>query len=101
MVPLLWFHEVGNGLVMAWRRKRINADQMEGFLTRLKGLPIDSAQQTPSDILELPAFAQAHGLTNYDAAYLALAVRSKLPLATTDGALRRTAATAGVELLAV
>jgi predicted nucleic acid-binding protein len=66
MVPLLWFHEVGNGLVMAWRRKRINADQMEGFLTRLKGLPIDSAQQTPSDILELPAFAQAHGLTNYD-----------------------------------
>jgi len=101
LVPLLWFYEVGNGLVMACRRKRINPDQMDGFLTRLKGLPIDSAQQTPYEILELPAFAQAHGLTNYDAAYLALAVRSKLPLATTDGALRRTAASASVDLLAV
>ena len=101
LVPLLWFYEVGNGLVVACRRKRINIDQIDGFLTRLRGLPIDPAQQTPSEILELPAFAQARGLTNYDAAYLALAVRSKLPLATTDGALRRTAASASVDLVAV
>jgi predicted nucleic acid-binding protein len=101
LVPLLFFNEVGNGLVMACRRKRINVDQIDGFLTRLKGLPIDSAQQTPSEILELPAFAQARSLTNYDAAYLALAVRSKLPLATTDGALRRTATSASVDLVAV
>ena len=92
---------VGNGLVVACRRKRINIDQIAGFLTRLRGLPIDPAQQTPSEILELPAFAQARGLTNYDAAYLALAVRSKLPPATTDGALRRTAASASVDLVAV
>jgi predicted nucleic acid-binding protein len=101
LVPLLWFYEVGNGLVMACRRKRINFDQIDGFLARLKGLPIDSAQQTPFEILELPAFAQAQGLTNYDAAYLALAVRSKLPLATTDGALRRTAVSVSVDLLAL
>jgi predicted nucleic acid-binding protein len=102
LVPLLFFYEVGNGLVMACRRKRINVDQIDGFSTRLKSLPIDSAQQTPSEILELPAmFAQARGLTNYDAAYLALALRSKLPLATTDGALRRTAASESVDLVAV
>jgi predicted nucleic acid-binding protein len=47
MVPVLWFYEVGNGLVMAHRRKRIALDQVEGFLTRLKALPIDAAQQTP------------------------------------------------------
>jgi len=101
LFPLLFFYEVGNGLVMACRRKRINVDQIDGFSTRLKSLPIDSAQQTPSEILELPAFAQARGLTNYDAAYLALALRSKLPLATTDGALRRTAASESVDLVAV
>jgi predicted nucleic acid-binding protein len=42
LVPLLWFYEIGNGLLMA-RRKRISVDQIDGFLTRLKALPIDVA----------------------------------------------------------
>lgn len=101
LVPLLWFYEVGNGLLMAYRRKRITRDQIDGFLTRLKALPIDVAQQTPAEILELPALAQSHGLTNYDAAYLALAARFNLPLATTDSDLRRVANSADVDLLAI
>ena len=101
VVPLLWFYEVGNGLLMAHRRKRITLDQIDGFVTRLKTLPIDSAQQTTSEILELPTLAQAHGLTNYDAAYLALAMRSNLPLATTDSALRRAAISVRVNIFAV
>ncbi len=99
LVPLLWFYEVGNGLLMAHRRKRISLDQVNGFVTRLKALPIEAAQQIPSEILELTALAQAHGLTNYDAAYLSLAMRSGLPLATTDGALRRAAASARVSVV--
>lgn len=101
LVPFLWFYEIGNGLVMAYRRQRITVDQIQAFLLRLKDLPIDPALQMPSEMLELPAFAQAHGLTNYDAAYLALAVRFALPLATTDGALRRCAVSANVHLVAV
>ena len=84
---------------MACRRKRISLDQVDGFLTRLKALPIEAAQQTPSEILELPALAQAHGLTNYDAAYLALALQFKLPLATSDSDLRRAVASTGVRIL--
>ena len=80
LVPILWFYEVGNGLLMALRRKRISIDQVNGFLTRLKGLAIETAPQTTSEILALPALAQQHGLTNYDAAYLALAMRAHLPL---------------------
>ncbi len=99
LVPTLWFYEVGNGLLMAYRRKRITFDQIEGFLTRLKALPIDAAQQVPSELLELPALAQKYSLTNYDAAYLALALRLRLPLATTDAALLRAAAAAGVEVV--
>jgi predicted nucleic acid-binding protein len=38
VVPMLWFYEVGNGLLMAHRRKRITFDQIDGFLTRLKAL---------------------------------------------------------------
>jgi predicted nucleic acid-binding protein len=100
VVPILGFYEVGNGLLMAYRRKRITFDQIDGFLTRLKALPIDAAQQDPTDVLELPGIAQKHSLTNYDAAYLALAMRLNLPLATTDADLRRAAAAAGVKMIA-
>jgi predicted nucleic acid-binding protein len=99
LVPLLWFYEVGNGLLMAHRRKRITLDQIGGFLTRLKALPMDAAQQTPSEILDLPALAQSHSLTNYDAAYLALAKQYNLPLATMDASLRRAAVSAGVRIV--
>jgi predicted nucleic acid-binding protein len=99
VVPFLWFYEVGNGLLMAFRRKRITLDQIDGFLTRLKALPIEAAQQAPTELLELPAIAQKHSLTNYDAAYLALALNLQLPLATTDTDLRQAAAAAGVEIV--
>ena len=99
-VPILWFYEVGNGLLMAHRRKRITLDKIDGFLSLLKALPIDAAEQVPSEILDLPPLAQQYGLTNYDAAYLALAIRLNLPLATTDADLRRAAAAAGVGILA-
>jgi len=92
VVPILWFYEVGNGLLMACRRRRITVDQIDGFL-------IDAAQQTPIEVLDLPAIAHRHTLTNYDAAYLALALRLNLPLATTDADLRRAATTAGVAMV--
>jgi len=98
VVPVLWFYEVGNGLLMAYRRKRIVQDQIDGFLTRLKNLPIQAAPQAPMDVLDLPALAQTHSLTNYDAAYLSLALRLGLPLATTDAALRRDATEAAVPI---
>ena len=98
LVPMLWFYEVGNGLLMAYRRKRIALDQIDGFLMRLKALPIQAAQQTPAEILELPALAQVRGLTNYDAAYLAVAKRFGVPLATTDKDLRNAAAFVGVSI---
>lgn len=99
LVPILWSYEVGNGLLMAHRRKRISFDQIDGFMRRLQALPIDTAQQSPHEILELPTIAQAHGLTIYDTAYLALAMKSNLTLATTDSALRKAAASTGVKIL--
>ncbi len=98
-VPILWFYEVGNGLLMAHRRKRITFDQIDGFLNRLKALQIDAALEVPGEIHDLPVLAQTHGLTNYDAAYLALAIRLRLPLATTDADLRKAAAAAGVAMV--
>jgi predicted nucleic acid-binding protein len=96
---LWWLYEVGNGLVTAHRRKRISFEQAEGFLVRLKALPIDAAPQTPLEIFELPNLARSNGLTNYDAAYLSLAKQLNLPLATTDSDLRKAANSAGILLV--
>lgn len=98
VVPVLWFYEVGNGLIMAQRRKRIRQSQVDDFLQRLRLLPIDATEHTATEILSLPSLAQTHRLTNYDAAYLALAAARNLPLATNDDALRRAAAAANVKL---
>ena len=100
LVPILWFYEVGNGLLMALRRNRIAWQQIERFLALLQKLPIYAAQQSPGEILELPRFARAQGLTTYDAAYLDLAARFAVPLATTDAKLRAAAASAGVNIVA-
>ena len=100
VVPFLWFYEVGNGLLMAFRRKRITLDQIDGFLTRLKALPIEAAQQATTEVFELPAIPQRHNLTNYNVAYLARSPSLQLALATTDTDLRRAAAAAGVEIVA-
>lgn len=99
VVPLLWFYEVGNGLTMACRRKRITYEQATGYLARVRRLPISADAADPALILTLPDLARAYELTNYDAAYLELALRRNIPLATTDEALRRAAKKAGVGLV--
>jgi len=67
-------------------------------LARIRNLPIIPDAADASLILTLPDLARKYELTNYDAAYLEVAVRRRIPLATTDGALRRAAIKAGVSL---
>jgi predicted nucleic acid-binding protein len=69
VVSLLWSYEVGNGLLMACRRKRISYDQAGGYLARLRRLPVLLDDVDSTLILTLPDFARKHDLTNYDSAY--------------------------------
>lgn len=96
-VPDLWPHEVANGLVMALRRGRITQAQRASFTEELLNLSIESATAPPRTVLESQAaLADQYGLTAYDAAYLDLALRKGLPLATQDEAMSAAAAKAGV-----
>jgi predicted nucleic acid-binding protein len=98
-VPDLWPHEVANALVMAERRKRISAAQRSLFIEELLKLPIEVASNPPRAILDTQAaLAHRYTLTAYDAAYLDLALRKGLPLATQDKPLSEAAAKAGVKL---
>ncbi len=98
VVPVLWFYEVGNGLMTACRRKRITFEKAAEYLAKVRKLPIYPDDADPDTILSIPEVANRYELTNYDAAYLELAIRRKLLLATTDEALRKAAIKAGVSL---
>jgi predicted nucleic acid-binding protein len=100
VVPGLWRLEVANALQSAVRRGRIDGAYRDAVLADLAVLAIDIDPETDarawSDTL---ALADRHRLSVYDAAYLELAQRRRLPLASRDGALRAAAAALDLPLL--
>jgi predicted nucleic acid-binding protein len=98
--PSLWPLEVLNALVMAERRGRITSQVFLGRVAWLHALPVALDAQTAEQAwLTTRMLAGQHRLTLYDAAYLELAHRLELPLATLDAELRGAANALGVPLL--
>ena len=97
-VPSLWRLELGNVLAKAERRKRVSGSQIAACLGALDRLPIAVDIETEGRALrEILALARAERLTTYDAAYLELAMRMGLQLATRDEALVKAARRVAVE----
>lgn len=98
-VPSLWSLEVANTVIVGERRKRSTSAQAATWLGFLGQLPITVDDETTArawgDTLGL---ARAHNLSAYDAAYLELAMRRGLPIATLDDKLKAAAAAVGVSL---
>ena len=100
VVPEIWAFEIANGIYVAHaRRKRIDADEMAEYLELLQSLPIRVAGGHWLANVRLSALACKHMLSAYDAAYLDLAMKENLPLATSDGAMRAAALAEGVTLV--
>jgi predicted nucleic acid-binding protein len=99
-IPALWRWEVANALQMNVRRERHGAAFRDEALSNLACLPIKvDARAEPEAWLGALVIAERHGLTVYDASYLEIAVRRKIPLATLDRQLRVAAENEGIELL--
>ncbi|MGH3630006.1 MAG: type II toxin-antitoxin system VapC family toxin [Sciscionella sp.] len=99
-VPCLWRLEVANILEMGVRRGRHDAAFRDATLADLALLPISLDPETDRQAWGATArLASRHRLTLYDAAYLELAQRRGLPLATLDRGLRSAAGDEGVILL--
>lgn len=99
-VPMLWRLEVANVLEMSVRRGRHDAGFRDAALADLSVLAIRTDGETDRNAWgETLRLASKHKLTVYDAAYLELAQRRGLPLATLDKDLRVAASTEGVILL--
>jgi predicted nucleic acid-binding protein len=99
-VPALWVMEFTNVLRTACKRRQIIAANAQSIITEIGRLPITIDEQTPAPA-NLLALALRYDLSSYDAAYLELALRLQLPIATQDALLQEAAGAAGVGVLAV
>ena len=100
LVPAWWFIEITNVLALAERKRRITQAQSDAFLADLGKLGIERDDEAPDRAFtHLLALCRTHRLTSYDAIYLDLAIRQRLPLATLDDDLRKTAKKLGIGLL--
>jgi len=100
LVPAHWFLEVTNVLAMAEKRQRITPVASHEFLTLLGTLDIEVDDHATSHAFtQLLPLCRTHRLTSYDAAYLELASRRQLPLASLDDALCASARTLGMPVL--
>jgi predicted nucleic acid-binding protein len=98
-VPSIWPLEVSNALLIAERRKRSTEAETAQWTQFLAALPlaIDNPP-LPLVFTAIVSLGRTHGLTAYDAAYLELALRRGLPIATLDGKLKTAASKVGVKL---
>ena len=100
VVPTLWPFEVANSLLVLNRRKKLLAEDRDRALGALGQLPLVMDEEGPRLALgRISELAAEHGLSVYDAVYLELAVRRKLPLASRDEALCKVAQGCRVKLL--
>jgi predicted nucleic acid-binding protein len=94
LVPRIWWYEIRNLLIVNERRKRITADDTATFLRILVAYPIH--HEPAEEENEVLRIARRYQLSFYDAAYLSLAARHRVPLATLDQALQSAAASADI-----
>jgi predicted nucleic acid-binding protein len=97
IVPEIWAFEVANTIFVACsKRKRITEQQIREYLELLKALPIRVETQSLWANVGLESMARRRNIAVYDAAYLDLALRTNLVLATSDDLLRQAAIAEGI-----
>lgn len=100
IVPQLWPYEVLNGLFVAERRRRLDRERRRLLAKSLQSLPIEIDEETVGQAWgPVTSIAEKFGLTSYDAAYLELAQRRKLPLASLDQDMCSAGQALGIALL--
>jgi predicted nucleic acid-binding protein len=99
-VPSLWPWEIPNALPVVIKRRRITPERGKEFLDQLATLNfIIAGPPAIANFATLQSLAHVHQLTAYDVAYLDIAKRLRLPLATRDEDLKRAANAEGLQVL--
>ncbi len=100
VTPIHWKAEIANSLVVAVRRGRLSIMERNGIISDISEFAIETDSESANQFWHNTiALCDLHKLTAYDAAYLELALRRNLPLATMDKALAASARAEGVKVL--
>lgn len=99
-VPAIWPLEVINVLLVAERQNRLHEADSIRFITLLSRLPIQVDRSWPERLMkDLLSLGRTNNLSSYDAAYLELALRQGLPIATLDKGLINAARQVNIPVL--
>lgn len=99
VVPALWPLEVANALTVLRRRKKLTPDESRTAIEIIRELPLVIDHEAAAvAFTRLVDLASEHELTVYDATYIELAIRRRLPLASTDARMKEAAVRSGVNL---
>ena len=99
VVPSLWPLEVANALTVLHRRRKLTADEVRTAIEIIRELPAVIDHEAASiAFTRLVDLASEHELTIYDATYIELATRRRLPLASNDARMKQAAVRSGVDL---
>ena len=99
VVPSLWFLETANALLVLERRKKLVKEERTKALARLRALNVTCDELGYTAVFgRVSELATKYGLSVYDACYLELSTRRKLPLASLDSALLSAASREGAKL---
>jgi predicted nucleic acid-binding protein len=96
-VPGVFPHETVNAILVAHRRKRFNAAEVQRALAFIEQLEVEVV--APRSLVEIYGLAARWSLSAYDASYLAVAIARGIDLATLDERLAAAARSAGVNLV--
>ncbi len=100
IVPVLWFYEASSVLSRAQTRGTLSGRKADEFIVELQSLNIRGDRQSAARVFrDVHQLALTYRLTSYDAAYLELALRRGLPIATLDDDLIQASKAAGVAVL--
>ena len=100
IVPVVWFYEASAVLAREQNRGTLAAPKADEFIAELKSLTITADEESAARVFtDVHRLALAYRLTSYDAAYLELALRRGLPLATLDDDLIRAGRLAGAAIV--
>ena len=99
LTPGVWWYELRNALIVNERRGRLSAEDTRAILADLNEMNI--ATDAWHDTQTVLGLARQNALSVYDAAYIEVALRRGLPLATLDQRLSQAAAASGASLITI
>lgn len=99
VVPALWPLEVANAITVLRRRRKLTAEEARVAIAIVRELPAAIDHEAAAvAFTRLVDLASEHELTVYDATYIELALRRRLPLASADARMKQAAVRSGVDL---